>query len=387
MKKIIAMIITVAMLFALVTIGASADDGHYVWNHTGDFPDDPWNQTFRIGHDCPQTGTIRFKTDVSFSKVLFAKIWASAHAVVTLEVISDGNTVSTVNFELYNEENGSGDVPSVEVDLGKTLPAGEYTFKFSVPDGNYAFFAYGNDPLPDDYIDNERGHAMFGLWTTDSGSGFVSLGLVIEEKVVDVYKGSGDGGPQNLQGGAIAIVVTVPEGYTLAEIIGQNSPTWGKNDGGSDAQAEVYAWDGDYDSSVDGAVLATAEITDHADNADAVFAFENALPAGTYLIEFSSTGDMAIGFWSYGTAAGDPVVFVNGSETTAFYPKTAVKLVIAEPAGGETTDEPAGPVVHGASFDSFFVNDVLNFGQGDGAASSKLDAVNRTVNAEDGSVQ
>ena len=43
-------------------------------------------------------------------------------------------------------------------------------------------------------------------------------------------------------------------------------------------------------------------------------------------------------------------------------------------------------VVHGASFDSIFVNDVLNFGEGDGGASGKLDNHDRTVDGSDGSV-
>ena len=95
MKKIIALIIAAAMLIALATIGASADDGHYVWNHTGSYAEDPWSDSFRIGNEDPTTGTIRFKTDVSFSKVMFPKIWATPHCVVTLEVLSGGNSVFT----------------------------------------------------------------------------------------------------------------------------------------------------------------------------------------------------------------------------------------------------------------------------------------------------
>ena len=52
------------------------------------------------------------------------------------------------------------------------------------------------------------------------------------------------------------------------------------------------------------------------------------------------------------------------------------------------TDEPAdGAVLHGASFDSFYVNDVLNFGGDDGSASAVLDAHDRKVDGSDGSVQ
>ena len=58
----------------------------------------------------------------------------------------------------------------------------------------------------------------------------------------------------------------------------------------------------------------------------------------------------------------------------------------AVPAPVET--QPAAEYTYvNASFDSFYVNDVLNFGKPDGAASDKLDEVNRTVDGSDGSVQ
>jgi hypothetical protein len=49
--------------------------------------------------------------------------------------------------------------------------------------------------------------------------------------------------------------------------------------------------------------------------------------------------------------------------------------------------EPANFELHGASFDTIYVNDVMNFGQADGAASDKLDGVGRTIDGSDGSVQ
>ena len=48
---------------------------------------------------------------------------------------------------------------------------------------------------------------------------------------------------------------------------------------------------------------------------------------------------------------------------------------------------PAAYTLAGVSFDTFFVDGVMNFGQGDGMASSKLDGVNRTVDGSDGSIE
>lgn len=61
------------------------------------------------------------------------------------------------------------------------------------------------------------------------------------------------------------------------------------------------------------------------------------------------------------------------------------KLVITLPEDSAPVDESEYHYVN-ASFDSFYVNDVLNFGEPDGAASDKLDARGRTVDGSDGSV-
>ena len=153
-----------------------AAEPRYVWNHTGEVNGaDPFNDTTRVGHDSAQTATIRFKTDVKFSKILFPMIWATPHANVTVELLSNGTSVYSGTTELFNESAGSGDVANVEFDIGKKLPAGEYTMVLSAPEGFYAFFAYGADPLSADYIEFERGHVMFGLYTEDSGNGFVTF--------------------------------------------------------------------------------------------------------------------------------------------------------------------------------------------------------------------
>ncbi len=371
MKKLLAILMTLALVCTLVSINAFADEGHYVWNHTGDYVEDPFNTTFRIGHDSPLTGTVKFKTDVSFSKVLFPKIWATPHAQVTFEILSGESVVYTGSFELFNEENGSGDVPNVEVDLGKTLSAGVYTFRFTVPEGQYAFFAYGNGQLPEGFIVNERGHMMIGLWTTDNGQGFVDLGVKPQEVTVSLYDGTASADPQDALSGPIAIVLTVPADYMLHQVIGFNSPTWGNASGeGSDAIAEVYKWTGDYDDSVAGDVLASGEVIGHPDNQNAVFTLSKDLPAGDYLVEFTATGEKSFGFWAFGAVEGDHEVFKNGAEAS-FYPQVGMFLVLNENAQPATTDEP--PVVE--SFIKALSRDQLMIDGADRAKFGGNDAV------------
>ena len=178
-----------------------AAEPRYVWNHAGEgYVDDPFHDSTRVGHDSPQTATIRFKTDVKFSKILFPKIWATPHANVTVELLSNGTSVYSGTTELFNESVGSGDVPNVEFDIGKALPAGEYTMVLSTPDDFYAFFAYGTDPLSEEYIEFERGHALFGLYTEDSGNGFVTFATEVNNN---------DGEQQTNPGTADASVIAI----------------------------------------------------------------------------------------------------------------------------------------------------------------------------------
>lgn len=177
MKKFITVIIAVAMIATLAVMNVSAEEGHYVWNHTGEANGvDPFTETTMIGHQSPLDATVRFKVDVSFSKILFPAVWAAPHAVITFDLIKDGKTVYTGTYEFYNEANGSGDVTNVELDFGKKMPAGEYTLKVSTSEaGQYAFFCYGEGQLSEEYIEYERGHMMFGLYTEDAGQGFVTF--------------------------------------------------------------------------------------------------------------------------------------------------------------------------------------------------------------------
>ncbi|MBR5060193.1 MAG: hypothetical protein IKX06_05405 [Clostridia bacterium] len=333
MKKVLALMIAAVMVFALLSVSAFADDGHYVWNHSGEFVNDPWTETFCLGNGKPTTGHITFETDVSFSKVVFPMVWAEKGCTVTLKIFPRKSTEAVFSGDqiMVSPSGSSGDVPNLEFDIGKALPAGKYTFEFTLSGGSYALFASGKGPLPESYIVNENGHAMFGLWTTDSGTGFVEIS---DEKVVSIYSGAtGDVTPHDLlEGGRIGVIVTVPKGYALAEAIGVLSPTWENKEGGSDAKAELFKWTGDYDESVAGDVLASGEVKGHEDNTNAVFVFDKQYTEGTYLLVFTATGAHKLGFWADSQIDGEAEVFQNDAEVD-WYPRVQIKVVLDEGQG------------------------------------------------------
>ena len=173
--------------------------GQYVFNHNGDANlADPFNDTTRVGYDSPLTATVKFKTDVSFSKIMFPMVWATPHTVATIRLLSGEEEVFTGTApEFFNAANGSGDMANVIVDFGDAIPAGQYTLEISVPEGFYAFFAYGADPLSEDYIEFERGHMIFGLYTEDEGEGFVELDAAVDPGELRIGDVNGDGKVNN----------------------------------------------------------------------------------------------------------------------------------------------------------------------------------------------
>ncbi len=206
MKKLITLVLAIALIATLSITYVSAEEGHYVWNHTGDANTaDPFTETTMIGYQSPLDATVRFKVDVSFSKILFPMVWAAPHAVITFELIKADKVVYTGEYEFYNEAAGSGDVANVELDFGKKLPAGEYTLRVSTGDvGLYAFFCFGDGQLSEDYIEYERGHMMFGLYTEDAGRGFVTFATEVAGGDV-----GGDEQPAENPGSGDAAIVAI----------------------------------------------------------------------------------------------------------------------------------------------------------------------------------
>jgi cell division septation protein DedD len=78
---------------------------------------------------------------------------------------------------------------------------------------------------------------------------------------------------------------------------------------------DIYAWKGDYDKSVAERVLTFKEVRDHTDGDNAVFVFDDQLPAGEYLAAFYSVGDMRFGLYGGGTLTEGVQFFRDGCDT------------------------------------------------------------------------
>ena len=130
--------------------------------------------------------------------------------------------------------------------------------------------------------------------------------------------------------------------------------------------------------------------------------FGKAIPAGQYVLSVAITDDTLAKEGEYafynviGHANGmldeEYCLNTNGTDieeagAVEFYSFDNGRGFIKLGEEVQPATEPAGEYTYNnASFDSFFVNDVLNFGKDDGAASDKLDEVDRTVDGSDGSV-
>ncbi|MCR5056920.1 MAG: discoidin domain-containing protein [Clostridia bacterium] len=144
----------------------------------------------------------------------------------------------------------------------------------------------------------------------------------------------------------------------------------------------IYKFSYNIENSVKGTPLATITRTPAGDEASGYSLEFNELPAGEYVIGVKIVSLDAEAY---------TVLPVLGDASKALYKLNkafnaetfnfAVRTLYPEEFFGNLPVETEAPLYTciGGSFDSFYVDGVLNFGQGDGLASSKLDAVNRTV--------
>ncbi len=397
MKKIIAVVLSIAIVLSLGSLAAFASGPVRVDSYEGAIDLGPW-----VSND-GNFGAIGERYVVinaasAFTGFGLPTYWASNGTnapLVTMEIgfySYSGDVATAVAGTPAHTEvlEPTGDVSTgVEFDFGTTLPAGEYVIRFKATSASGYFVlptastAYSSARLS---YSHSAPFAFYMIFADESETYFKRLSEFADLSYEDLTKPlckKGDS-PVDLKSGTFGIRLTVPAGARLDKITGVNSPTWSNPGGGSDAEAVVYAWDTDYDTTVNGTPLASAEVTDHVDNQALVFDFDTKVEAGDYLVEISATGEKSIGFWCSGDKGAATEVYFNGTET-ANAPGTTYTLLITETSG--EPQQPQGPVYRNASFDSFYVDGVLNFGEADGNASDKLDARGRRVGEGDGAIQ
>ena len=290
-----------------------------------------------------------FNATSGFTKIVFPQAWGSNPANgETTEVIMElfnfkdsyeesvkGEPVYTRTFTSDSsktpEATGSGNFNNLTFDFGKVLPAGPYSLRLTLTSGGDTYFVppsaaakYATTQVM--YTDFVFNFTIY--FVKSEGEYFKKFDIegLLDLKEVELTTGARDNNPIELSDTEISMKFAVPEGMKLYSLTVPSCPTWGNKEGGSDCRVDIYAWKGDYDKSVAERVLTFKEVRDHTDGDNAVFVFDDQLPAGEYLAAFYSVGDMRFGFYGGGTLT-EGVQFFRDGWDTEFSPIVRMTLL------------------------------------------------------------
>ena len=124
-----------------------------------------------------------------------------------------------------------------------------------------------------------------------------------------------------------AIEFTVPEGKSFFGYVLSAAPTWNAQEN-SNLEATIYAWNRDYDTTVEGTPLGTFREEQHVDNINIVMDFGVILPPGKYVIYMVAEDD-PIGAWG-GTiddVAFDALFYFDDTENESWFPYSEILLI------------------------------------------------------------
>ena len=291
---------------------------------------------------------------------------------------NDGSGVIEVNLYAYDTDFATaiagtplyttdftytGNGGEIQFSIGKAMAPGKYAIAFEAKTETGYFVlpnnssSYGSNVL-------EFSPSAFGFFVNFVKSDVESYFDKLISDRMDTVGGNlcpQGSTPVNLKDGDIAVRVTVPEGYLLRSVTGLASPTYTETEN-CNAVAKIYAWDTDYDTTVAGNVLATAEEKNHVDNQNMPFVFDNPV-RGDLLIVFSASGTGSVGFWCGNGKGVAAATFFNGQENTDKFPGTDYELYVS----GETK----------VGFDRLYINnDTLSFDESLNHASDATVVIN-----------
>ncbi len=278
------------------------------------------------GHN-PKVG-VAFNAASSFNSFEFPRYWASNGSNAPLVTVDVNLYAFDTDFEtsvagtpLYTKTlNPTGDLNAATAfDLGNTCAAGEYVIAVeAVSDTGYFVLPNGASAYSSVRL-AFTGPSSFAFSVNfvkaDVKNYFDRLSAC--EGQTEKFEGNlcpQGSEPVDVIGKDLGIRVTVPADYKLNSITGLASPTWGNTGEGSNAEAKIYAWNTDYETTVAGDVLAMASVKNHIDNQNLVFNFDNGTN-GDILIVISGTGEKSIGFWCGADKGVATAVYFNGQET------------------------------------------------------------------------
>ena len=143
---------------------------------------------------------VAFNTDVSFSAINFPQAWAYAQSPFQVTIARDGHFDDGIVFvtDIVRPSDGA-----FRIDLGKTLPAGQYVMKFKLtdetktPEGRYQRYlvlGHAENMLDSSYcLHNLAGVSpVFEIVSTDNGQGFIPREIVTRINVDGATAGGTD---------------------------------------------------------------------------------------------------------------------------------------------------------------------------------------------------
>lgn len=393
MKKIMVLIVAVAMVFSLLSVASFASERVYVSGYTGALNIGLW---MGVDPGRVQVASVAFNAAVPFSSFVIPQYWASNGSngpLVTydfeIHAFDTDIDTSNANTPLFkSSENPVGDAATgIEWEFD-SLPAGEYVATFRITgnvEGAYLVLPSVTAAFPSTREYFSSGNFGFKIGFDSESDVYLNKLSFMAGELETIERNltpKGDS-PQNLKDGEIEVRIAIPAGYELYALSGINSPTWGNQGTDSSADATVYSWAGDYDSTVAGSALAYALVEGHADNSDMKFVFDNRVGEGEYLVVFSAADSGSIGFWCHTSDKGDAIDVTRYGDSFSYYPGLNITYAIVD----EFVPPEESATLISSSFDTFYVDDVMNFGEGDGLADAKLEARGRLVDGSDGSIQ
>ena len=126
---------------------------------------------------------------------------------------------------------------------------------------------------------------------------------------------------------SVAVEFTVPEGQSFKAFVLTEAPTWNAQEN-STLDAVIYAWNEDYDTTIEGIELGTFREEQHRDNSNITMDFGVLLPPGKYVIVMTANDD-PIGAWggNMDEINFDALFYFDDMESDTWFPYSAIILV------------------------------------------------------------
>ncbi len=328
MKKIITLILTLAVLFTLLAVVSFADSGYESWVDYGYgvrsqvddiFADD---KSIAGGSAGDYLSTNKYLISGEYETLRFEG-WCGFDQIITAigYTINDGENI-------YDGELIDADPESHAAAYGGDNV--KY-YKISVPVKEY------NDKIK---------ITLVALLEDETAVAINRYDVYYQKKTVEVKKKDvaltqgGTGTPVCFSDHEeIGFKIHIEDGWRLGQFVVINSPTWDLD--GAGLLATIYKWNTDYDTSTTGKSVGTCLIENHINCTSMIIEF-GYIPAGDYVITFTDFELKIGGYDATAVAASQKGLFeyyVDGEKTDEMIPQ--LKMVLLDNSNPpEITEEP-----------------------------------------------